>query len=252
MTAELAYWSTPPAHLRLGKNQVHVWRAALDQAAPILQTLSRVLSPDESERAAKFFFQRDRDHFLVARGVLRTILSRYLKVAPDQLRFDYDEYGKPALAEIQGGPSLRFNLSHSHGLALYAFTLEREIGIDTERVREDFDFEPIAEQFFSPREVEMLRALPLNMRREGFFNCWTRKEAYIKAVGQGLSLPLDQFVVSLAPGEPAALLSVADHAQDAFRWSIKDLRLEPGYVAAVAVEGRDWQLACWQWDAGQE
>lgn len=252
MTAEPpASWHIPPEHLRLDKNQVHVWRVALDQPATILQTLSRTLSPDETERAAKFFFQRDRDHFVVARGVLRTILGGYLKVAPARLRFVYDEYGKPALSEIPGESSLSFNLSHSHGLALYGLTLEGKIGIDIEHVREDFDFDRIAEQFFAPREVEMLRALPLNMRREGFFNCWTRKEAYIKAIGHGLSLPLDEFVVSLAPGEPAALLSITDTAQEAFRWSIKDLIPEPGYVAAVVVEGQDWQLAFWQWDTGQ-
>ena len=249
MSAKLAAWDTPPVRLQLDEHQVHVWRAALDQTPPVLQALSCILSTDETVRAAKYIFQKDRDHFVVARGVLRNILSRYLNVAPEHLSFEYDEYGKPALSDASGGQSLRFNLSHSQGLALYALTIDRQIGINTEFIREDLELEQIAQQFFSQHEVAMLRALPAHLRADGFFNCWTRKEAYIKAVGLGFSLPLDQFVVSLIPGEPAALLSVAANPEEAFRWSLRDLRPELGYVAACAVEGHDWELASWQWKA---
>ena len=250
MTSPLTAWPLGPTHLSFDKNKVDIWRAALDQTTPVIHALSLTLSPDERERAAKYQFQKDRKHFVVARGVLRNILSRYLNIESAQLHFCYDAYGKPALSETCGTSSLRFNISHAHGLALYAFAFNRAVGIDIEYIREDIALEQIAAQFFSPREVAILRALPENEKRRGFFNCWTRKEAYIKAMGHGLSMPLDQFVVSLAPSEPAALLSVIDNPQEALRWSIKELTLDAAYVAAVAVEGHDWQPHYWQWEFG--
>lgn len=187
------------------------------------------------------------------------ILSRYLDAKPDHLRFCYNPFGKPALTEPQGAGALRFNMSHSDDLALYAVTSGQEVGVDIEHLRDDFASEQIAERFFSPREVAMLHAVPLNMRTRGFFNCWTRKEAYIKARGEGLSLPLDGFDVTLTPGEPAALLSVreskpevgdviaGDNELEASRWSLRELRPGAGYAGAIAVQGHDWQLKCWQW-----
>lgn len=175
------------------------------------------------------------------------MLGRYLNIPPEQLRFCYGPYGKPGLAEDSSGVPIRFNMSHSHELALYAVTREREVGIDIEYRREDFASEQIAQQFFSHGEVAALRALPAQAQVEAFFNCWTRKEAYIKATGQGLSLPLDQFDVSLAPGEQAALLSRQDQPQEASRWTLQELAPGDGYAAAVAVEGSGWQLNCWQW-----
>jgi 4'-phosphopantetheinyl transferase len=226
---------------------VHVWLAKLDQPPETLRALHNLLSPDEIERAERFHFRKHRAHFTVARGVLRRILGGYLRVEPSQLRFAYSTHGKPALAGIKEHRTLRFNLSHSHQLALYGFTLRREIGLDLEYRREDFACERIAEQFFSQREVEALRALPAPLRTEGFFNCWTRKEAYVKAVGLGLSLPLDQFDVSLSPFEPAALLRTGDDKREAARWSLRELTTAEGYTAALAVEGHDWQLKCWHW-----
>lgn len=246
MNSHVSPWCLPPKRLLLKEGEVHVWRAGLDRPSFDVHTFLHLLTTDERERAERFYFQRDRDRFIVARGVLRTILSSYLHVKPDELRFCYNSYGKPALIAASGGPLLRFNLAHSGGLALYALTLNREIGIDLEYIREDFASEQLAEQFFSHREVEMLRALPANMRTEGFFNCWTRKEAYIKGRGQGLSFPLNQFVVSVAPGEPATLLSVEGDPQEASRWCLQELTPGPGYVASIAVEGCDWELKCWQ------
>jgi 4'-phosphopantetheinyl transferase len=153
------------------------------------------------------------------------------------------------LARKANHGELGFNLAHSHELALYAITRGREVGIDLERIRSNLVDEQIAERFFSPREVVVLRGLPTHRQREAFFNCWTRKEAYVKAKGQGLSIPLDQFDVSLAPGEPAALLSTQWHPQEASRWSLQKLNPGCGYVAALAVEGHDWQVKCWQWSA---
>jgi 4'-phosphopantetheinyl transferase len=183
----------------------------------------------------------------VARGLLRKILGIYLNTKPDRLRFSYGKHGKPSIISGSGKEKLKFNLAHSDGLALYAFTCGRHIGIDIERIRVDFDHEQLAAQFFSPQENAMLRCLPAHMKTEAFFSCWTLKEAYIKAKGDGLSLPLNQFDVSLVPGEPATLLNYRGDPQEASRWSLKQLRAGPGYTAALAVEGHGWRLACWQW-----
>lgn len=240
-------WRCPPADLVLADDDVHVWRASLNPSAEHVRDLQRTLTPDEQERAARFRFQRDRDHFIVARGVLRAILGRYLGVEPSQLRFCYSSYGKPALAEKFGRKKLNFNLAHSHELALYAVTRGRTVGIDLEYMRADLAGEQIAERFFSPREVAVLRTLPRNKQEEAFFNCWTRKEAYVKAIGEGLSMPLDQFDVSLVPGEPALLVSTHKDPREAARWSLRALAPGSGYVAALAVEGHTWRLTCWQW-----
>lgn len=182
-------WRLPPKSLALGIDEVHVWRAALDGAASHLQSLWQTLSLDERGRAERFHFRRDHDSFVVARGMLRIILGRYLNAEPDRLRFRYSHYGKPTLAGEFDEEALCFNLSHSDRLALYAITRGRKIGVDLERIRPDFADEQIAEQFFASGEVAALRALPLHAQQEAFFNCWTRKEAFIKARGEGLSLP---------------------------------------------------------------
>ncbi len=241
-------WYPPPKVLMLGDDEVHVWRASLSLTAPRVQSLQQTLAADERERAERFHFQKGREHFIVARGLLRAILGRYLDMQPCKLRFCYNPNGKPTLVRESGGDVLRFNVSHSHGLALYAVTGGREIGVDLEWLRPDLAHEQIAERFFSPHEVAVLSTLPRNMKPEAFFNCWTRKEAYVKAKGKGLTLPLDQFDVSLVPGEPAALLSTKWNPQEAFRWSLQQLIPGPGYVAALAVEGNHWQLKCLQWE----
>lgn len=212
-----------------------------------MHDLQQTLDGNERVRAERFYFRRDRNHFIVAHGLLRLILSRYLNIEPSDLRFCYSPYGKPMLAKEFDGDRLRFNLSHSHGLALYAVTRARELGIDIERIRPDLTYEQLAERFFSPREVAALRAVPTSRRLGAFFSCWTRKEAYIKARGEGLSFPLDHFDVSLAPGEPATLLSTIGDPLETRRWSLRELDLAPGYAAALAVEGHDWRLKFWQW-----
>jgi 4'-phosphopantetheinyl transferase len=209
--------------------------------------LAQTLTPDETGRAERFFFEKDKNHFVAARGVLRDILSRYLSTEPAQIRFQYNDYGKPALGPTFVQSGLTFNLSHAHGLALYAIAHHRQVGIDLEYIRALSDIEQIAERFFSNREQAAFRSLPDAQKRAGFFNCWTRKEAYIKARGQGLSFPLDRFDVSLRPGAPAALLEVKDDPQERARWSLQSLTPAPSYVAAVAVEGFGWQLKQWQW-----
>ncbi|HEX8092146.1 MAG TPA: 4'-phosphopantetheinyl transferase superfamily protein [Blastocatellia bacterium] len=240
-------WRTPPDSLTAVRDEVHVWLLALDQPPSYIQSLKAILSADEQDRANRFHFQKDHDHYVVARGTVRTILGRYLRTGPGRLRFSYTYYGKPALEKEFEGESLRFNLSHSHGLALLAVTRDRELGVDIERIRPGISEEGIAERFFSDKEVRMLRGLPRDLQDKGFFNCWTRKEAYIKAKGEGLSMPLAIFDVSLIPGEPAALLETRGDPLESTRWSLRELTAAPDFAAAIAVEGNDWNLICWQW-----
>jgi 4'-phosphopantetheinyl transferase len=238
-------WTPPPERLRLVDDDVHVWLADLRQPPSRIESLSHLLSPDELKRAEGFYFERQREAFIIARGLLKTTLASYTGAHPRDLNFAYSPYGKPSLSGACGDDDIRFNLSHSHGLALYAVARGREVGVDLEYCRRRVAFREIAERFFSPREVETFRRLPEHLRREAFFNCWTRKEAFIKAVGEGLSFPLDALDVSLTPGEPAALLGVRDTGRQAAHWALRELQPAPGYVGAVAAEGPSWQLRCW-------
>ncbi len=212
-----------------------------------LRVLEPLLAPDERRRAERFAFARDRRRFMVARARLRQLLAERLGVEPRSVRLRYSRYGKPGLAHPAGDPPLRFNLSHCADIAVYAFARSHEVGVDVEAVRTLPDADALAAHFFSSREKAAYFALDECERPLGFFNCWTRKEAYIKAHGEGLSLPLDQFDVSLAPGESAALLATRSDPREALRWSLQALTPGPNYVAALAVEGQGWHLTCWQW-----
>ncbi len=240
-------WGCPPDALLLGRDDVHVWRATLDETPSRIDGFLHTLAADERTRAERFYFPRDRARFIVARGVQRAILGLYSNRAPQRVSFSYGSHGKPHLACESGAAAIRFNISHSYGVALYAVTRAREVGIDLEFIRGNLEVEQIAERFFSHRETATLRALPTDLRESAFFRCWTRKEAYIKATGAGLSLPLDQFDVSLTPSEPAALLSTQPDPDEAHRWSLQELTPAPGYAAALAVQGHGWCLACWDW-----
>ena len=240
-------WSDPPYSLSLSGEEVHVWRASLNLPGPCIQRMLQTLAPEERERADRFRFAEHRERYIAGRGLLRNILSRYLNEEPDDIEFCYNRQGKPALKALHGAPDFRFNLSHSSTLALYAVARNREVGVDVESVRSDLPHEEIAEHFFSAREIAALRNLPVHLRDEGFFNCWTRKEAYLKARGDGLALSLERFTVSLAPGEPAALLDNLDDPEELSRWSLQKLTSLSGYIAALAVEGNGWRLQCWQW-----
>jgi 4'-phosphopantetheinyl transferase len=228
---------------------VHVWRVSLEQPPAIVERLRYTLSSDEQVRANRFHFEVDRQHFIVARGCLRSVLARYLEIVPSEIQFKYESHGKPQLATITRAEQLKFNLAHSGDLALYAFTLVGEVGVDLEYIRPEFTGDDIARRFFSATEIACLDGLPVNARHEAFFNCWTRKEAFIKAKGVGLSMPLDQFDVTLAPAERAALLRTSWDENEAARWSLQAIEVGDGYAAAVAVEAHDWQLSCWQIEA---
>jgi 4'-phosphopantetheinyl transferase len=225
----------PPLNAR----EVHFWRANLDDHQS--ESFRPLLSADEISRADRFHFDKDRNHYIVARGLLRKLLASYLNTAAAELNFSYAQKGKPFLDKGRHG-GINFNVAHSHGLAVYAFSIKRELGVDVEFIREDFGGEEIATRFFSSGENEMLSIVSDDLKNEAFFNCWTRKEAYIKARGEGLSMPLDQFEVSLAPGEAAALLRNHKEPDETKRWSMHSLEMPDGYVAALVAEGADWEL----------
>lgn len=241
--------TSPFEGLNLSANSVHIWQISLSGHELLLPRLRKLLSSDEIERADRFYFERDCRSFTVARAALRQILGRYVNRSAETLAFSYGAKGKPELAEHT---SLKFNLSHSGGFALLAVAQSLCLGVDIERVKPDFAGEDIAERFFSSNEVAALRAVAQEAKAESFFSCWTRKEAYIKALGEGLSVPLDSFDVAFGPGIPAALLSVRVSSDETERWSLYDVVAPPGYKAALVAEGKQHRLQYWQWEPNLE
>jgi len=237
-----AEWLSPVETLALPDDAVHVWRALLEVDPSTLRHLKSTLAQNELERAERFIFDPDRNHFIAARGILRDVLGRYLRCAPQTIDFVYGALGKPAILSGGSRHPLRFNLSHSHGLAVIGIAREREIGIDVEMIRPEFASDDIAKRYFSAKEIDELSRLPTELRTEGFFLCWTRKEAYIKARGEGLHIPLDSFNVSLTPG-----ISPELNTSHSSRWSLRSFSPEPGYVAAVVEEGNGSQLRYFSW-----
>ncbi|MEH2466546.1 4'-phosphopantetheinyl transferase HetI [Nostoc sp.] len=239
MTATHHLWLPAPTDLTLLPDEIHVWRIDLDQPEPQLQNLAATLSSDEIARAERFYFQEHRQRFIAGRGILRTILGRYLDIKPSQVQFNYQHRGKPVLADAFADSGLAFNLSHSQELGLCAVNCTRQIGVDLEYIRPMSDLEALAKRFFLPREYEMLRSLSPSEQQKVFFRYWTCKEAYLKATGDGLA-QLEQVEVSLTLTEPAKLQISED-------WSLFELLPANNYLAAVAIENFDWHLKCWQY-----
>ncbi|MGH7308851.1 MAG: 4'-phosphopantetheinyl transferase family protein [Candidatus Rokuibacteriota bacterium] len=234
-----------PAAPRATPGEVHVWLASLTATPGARRALWEILDENERARALAFRFPVHRQRFVAARGTLRLILGRYLGHAPARLRLGADPNGKPVLAS--GALDLQFNVSHSEDLAIFAVAQGRQVGVDVERVRGDLDIEAIARRTFSALEVDALWSLPRPSRTSAFFACWTLKEAYLKARGDGLAVPLDAFAVSIGAGGPARLLEVRGAPEDPRRWSLRTLAVDGPYQAAVAVEGHDWHLRQWRW-----
>lgn len=231
-------WQPPPQELHLKPNEVYLWCADLATQTFSLEFLQTTLSKDERNRAQRFRFQQDQTRYTVARGCLRLILGRYLNVAAASLRFGYGAQGKPWLMDERGAPhALQFNVAHSGELILYALSWQQEVGIDVELIRVETSYETIAKQFFSPAEVAALRSLPLAEQPQAFFNCWTRKEAYLKARGEGLSFPLDGFAVSLDSQSPVTL-QVYKSPDERNRWRLYHLNPKRQYAGAVAAAGQ--------------
>ena len=244
--SELGDWAAPTGDFTLGEGQVHVWRLQLDAPEERIGALRALLSPAELTRADRFLRREHGRRFTIVHGVLRLILAEYINVAPKAIQFQKNEYGKPFLAhEIP----VEFNISHSGELALIALTVGRAVGVDLEQYRERLEMEKISKRYFSSTEFSQLMNLPDSQREEAFYACWTRKEAYIKARGEGLSLGLDRFDVAFVPGAPPALLRSDVSSEEVNRWSFIDLKLQPRYAAACVVEGRVHALR--RWDAGK-
>lgn len=210
-----------------------VWHWPLDVSALQGEDLRKVLSPDELERAERYRFDQHRNEFILTRAVLRIVLASYTAQSPESLSFDYSAQGKPALRN--GPPDLRFNVSHTEGLAVLALVREREIGVDAEKIRPQPDAQKLAKRFFSAQEQRFLEKLSGDELQRAFFRCWTHKEAYIKAKGEGLSIPLHAFDVSLEADRPAALVGTRPDPTEAGRWTLYDLSIGQGYAAALAV-----------------
>jgi 4'-phosphopantetheinyl transferase len=228
-----------------------VWHAALDPEPDRLRELDATLSSDERERAGRFRFERDRRRFVAARGTLREVLGSRSGTEPAALRFEYGEHGKPVLRPEHGGGELFFNVAHSGDRGTFAVGSVPGIGIDVEVVRTVRDAGSIATRFFSRQESAAIAALPPALRLQAFFLCWTRKEAFIKALGKGLSHSLDAFAVSVAPGEPARLLYADPGVGSPDEWRLHDLSDLPAFACAVAVRGDPGAVRVGRW-TGQE
>ncbi len=236
-------WAAAPENFELAHGEVHVWCEdfALLQAAENNQNL-QILAPDEIEKSQRFRFEKDRQNYINARSWLRKIIGKYLQISPDLLRFGYGEYGKPWLQNEEGNPhSLQFNLSHSEGVAICALAWEKALGIDLEALRFENSYDNVAENFFSQRERLALQSVAPEFKQIAFFNCWTCKEAYLKARGDGLIFPLDEFDVSLN-SEEAKLLGVHHFPEENQRWTLYHLNPKPKFIGALAVEGKPEKL----------
>jgi 4'-phosphopantetheinyl transferase len=217
--------------------EVHLWYAFSGRAerTELLESYRSILSADELRRHDRFVFDRDRRRFLISHALVRGVLSSYAAVEPEAWRFVSNEHGKPEIESPRGGPQLRFNLSHTDGLSACAVTLERDVGVDVEMTRRTVSDLEIARRSFAPSEQEELERLPEERRRERFFDYWTLKEAYVKARGTGMSLPLDEFAFRLPPGEPPAVRFVGGIDDDPRRWRFFQDRPGPHHRTAVAV-----------------
>jgi 4'-phosphopantetheinyl transferase len=234
---------TPGEELRLAPKEVHVWRVLLDADEETVRKFQATLDSDERARANQFAFARSRNEFVVTRGALRELLGQYLGSPPAELKLQYGSKGKPSLLPPLNS-QIQFSVSHSHGLALLAFAAKLQVGVDVEQIRPHFATLQIAERYFSSQEVAELRVLPPALQPEGFFLCWTRKEAYIKALGEGLHVPLQSFRVSLTPGQPERL-----NAGDPSRWKLVSIQPAPGFVGALVAEGTEWNLRLFEFQA---
>lgn len=238
-------WQSPPNIILLKTNEIHIWRAFI--SSDQVENYKNLLTDEEMYRAGKYFFERDRQRYILSRGILKKLLSSYAKVKPENIQFIYNKYGKPYLNMPSRSVEIQFNISHSEDIILLAFTYGHKIGIDIEYQRAEFADMKIAEHFFSPAEISALAMLPDNMRKKAFFECWTRKEAFIKAKGQGLTIPLDGFEVSVMPDEPAQLLNIYDDPEEVKRWMMMNIETGGNYCGALVTESDTYSVFFYDW-----
>jgi len=246
MSDPRAVWQNLQGRYVLPDDEVHVWRAPLNWPLDYLDALRGELSADERARADRFRFPADRRRHIIGRGISRILLGHCLGLPPRSVPLHEGRNGKPGLLPGPGRPPLHFNISHSGDFVLIALA-RRDLGVDLEFIRVNFETATLAERFFSPAERMSLEALPPTLQRIAFFAIWTRKEAYIKAHGDGLSIPLDAFDVTVSPEQEPRLAATRHDATEAERWTLRDLDMGADYRAAVAAEGTGWHLKCWNW-----
>jgi 4'-phosphopantetheinyl transferase len=239
-------WPLPPERWSLGTSDVHVWAARLDLPSEALVRLAAMLSQDESERAARFRFDTHRDRFIAARGILRSLLGAYLRSPPGELRFEYGPNGKPALAATFVESGVSFNLAHSEELALIAVTRLGPIGVDVEQIRPVTEPDELVARFFSPRETALFQTLPTSQKSAAFFNLWTRKEAWLKATGEGIAHSLNRVEVTFLPREPARFLSLPEGPELKSDWALRELTPATGFVGAVTIPDLQFSICNYQ------
>jgi 4'-phosphopantetheinyl transferase len=238
-------WMPAPRLPALAQHELHVWRATLDVSPAVNRRLESTLNADEKLRAEQFLVPQARERFVAARGILRQLLATYLEIEPEKVEFVYGPQGKPMLSSVHNS-KVCFSVSHSREMGLFTFASDGEVGVDIEQVKPDFKGMEIASHFFSSEEIAALAKLPPELGVEAFFACWTRKEAYVKARGQGLSIPLRSFTVSFADSKQLLL------DETGAAWSCCALEPAPGFAGAVVAAGENWSLQCWEWAGGVE
>ena len=252
MTNNGAAWPDPPAHLELSSGDVHIWHAGLNLPDGAVRRAELTLSTVERARAGRFRFEHDRRRFVAAHGALRAILGRYLETAPEQVQMEQAPGGKPRLPVTANLRDIEFSMAHSQDVALYAVAVAMQVGIDVEYLRPMAEAEQIAARFFAAPEIAalaLLAALPEEQRLEGFYTCWTAKEAYTKAIGAGLAYPLPRVEVAIAGGRLAAIDGNADEAA---RWFVQTFRPAPDHIAALVVESQAPRLSFWRYESSSD
>ena len=239
-------WFPESESLALGRGELHVWHGSLNLPEALHCDLEARLTPEEQQRAAKFLTSQAREHFVAARGILRQLLGAYLGIRAEEVAFRYGPHGKPSLA--RGHDSrICFNASHSGGMGMLVFAEEREVGADLEQMRADAGGMEIAARFFSQEEKAELAKLPPELRNEAFFRCWTRKEAYVKARGEGMGIPLESFTVRFADDREQQMVDETGR-----RWSCYGIELPRGFTGAVVAAGQGWRLRQREWCPGEK
>ena len=231
----------------LSATDIHIWGLLVDLPQDRIVQLAQRLSGEEIKKSTCYRFERDRKRYIARQAFLRIILGYYLDCETRHINFSYGPYGKPRVQDDISSTGIHFNLSHSNGLALFAVTRDVEIGIDLEMIKPLSDLEGIVTNFFSPSEIAEFYKVTANERLFAFYNCWTRKEAFIKAIGKGLTYDLSEFDVSLAPDKPARILSISGNTEQAACWSLAELNPASDFVAAIAYKGQERKMVCLGW-----
>ena len=239
-------WQTPPEGLALREGEVHVWRGIVDIPSADLQVCWKTLKTDEQERAQRFRFAQHRTRFISARGMLRKLLGHYLSLAPQDIELGIGLQGKP-FVQSQGRDKLYFNVSHSQKLVLIAFSASSEVGIDVEGPQSHLNHQAIAKRIMNKQEASWFHSLPESKRKSALFNCWTRKEAFVKAHGKGLTFPLRDITVTFLPEQPTSIVRIENPELHTLSWSIYSIYARPQYAGALVVAGKPRSIKYWDY-----